>query len=210
MKLANAYKILSKVNTLYSLNRIICITSFLAVFSVQAKNDQYKNEFVNRKTFGFCLQQGIPYYKFPEGRSYKPTGLIGVYHQPLFKAKRLVNVAIDLMPQLWFSKAKIAGIEIGLNMTFNLNIQIKRNSILAFHMGSGVHYFGMETERQAEGFIFSDNVLASYKHQITLKNKKRIDIGCIAGFRHLSNLDTRKPNHGINNIIIGICFDRVF
>ena len=197
-------------NALSSLFRIVCIIRIMSVFSADAKDDAYKNEFVNRRTVGFCLQQGIPYYKFPEGRSYKPTGLMGVYHQPLFKAKRLVNVAIDLMPQLWFSKAKIAGIEFGLNMTANLNIQIKRNSILSFHLGSGIHYFGMETDRQAEGFIFSDNVLASYKHQITLKTKKRIDIGCIAGFRHLSNLDTRKPNHGINNIIVGICFDRIF
>lgn len=197
-------------NLLFSLCRIVCITGFLAVFSAKAKDDTYKDEFVNRRTFGFCLQQGIPFYRFPEGRSYKPTGLMGVYHQPFFKAKRLVNVAIDLMPQLWFSKAKIAGIEIGLNTTLNLNIQIKRNSILSFHLGSGVHFFGMDTERQAQGFIFSDNVLISYKHQITLKNYKRIDIGCITGFRHLSNLGTQKPNHGIDNIIVGICFDRVF
>lgn len=61
MQLAYAYKIMSKVNTLYSLNRIICITSFLAVFSVQAKDDQYKKEFVNRPSLDISIQQGIPF-----------------------------------------------------------------------------------------------------------------------------------------------------
>ena len=175
-----------------------------------AKDDLYKNDIVNRRTFGFSIQEGIPFYKLPEGKSYKPTGIIAVYHQPLFKAKRLVNVGVDIMPQIWFSKAMAVGTELGLNLSFNLNIQIKKTSILSFQIGSGIHYFGMETKRQADGFIFSDNFLGSYKRMIVMKNKKRIQLGFITGYRHLSNLSIHTPNTGIDNIMAGFIFDRIF
>ncbi|MBK9329294.1 MAG: acyloxyacyl hydrolase [Sphingobacteriales bacterium] len=197
-------------NTLYSWYRIVCITVFLPVFSVQAKDDTYKNEFVNRRSFGFTVQQAIPFYRLPEGKPYYSAGITGVYHQPFFKARRLVNAGIDILPQIWFSKAHITSVELGLNVSLNLNIQLKKTSVLSFHIGSGVHYFGMETERQAEGFTFSDNFYLTYKHLVTMKNKKKIGLGFMTGFRHLSNLNVKRPNTGIDSILLGFCFDRIF
>ncbi|MFN8238040.1 MAG: acyloxyacyl hydrolase [Chitinophagales bacterium] len=199
-----------KKYSLRALYRMIFFTGFLAVFSVQAKDDTYKDEYVNRRSFGFSVQQGIPFYRLPEGNGYYSTGITGVYHQPFFKSKRLVNAGIDILPQVWFSKAHTSSVELGINISLNLNIQIKKVSILAFHIGSGVHYFGMQTKRQADGFIFSDNFYMTYKHLLIMKNKKKIGLGFMGGFRHLSNLNIKEPNTGIDSILFGFCFDRIF
>jgi hypothetical protein len=197
----------------------IILRTFLYQFTIilifncsvlNASENSYKKEMVNRHSFGVAAQQAFPYYRLPEGKPYYSTGISAVYHQPFFKARRLVNTGIDIMPQFWFSKAHISGTELGINITFNLNIQIRKSAVLAFHIGSGAHYFGMETKRQADGFIFSDNFFMSFKHQISRKNNKMTALGFLFGWRHLSNLNVKEPNTGIDSILFGFYFDRLF
>lgn len=149
-------------------------------------------------------------YILPEGKTYKPTGIAAVYHQPLFKAKRLVNMGIDIAPQFWIATAHEVNIEAGLSVALNLNIQIRKKNILSFNAGSGLHYFGMNTQQQAKGFIFCDQIFISYKRAFTFKKNKLAEIGFLTSYRHLSNLGISYPNHGINNIIVGLFFGRVF
>jgi hypothetical protein len=178
-------------------------------FSV-AQGEDHKNKLVNRRTVGFSIQQGIPFYKLPEGRSYKLTGITANYHQPFFKTKKRVNMGVDLIPELWISYAHVVSYEIGFNGTVNLNIQAGNQAVLAFHIGSGFHFFGMPTLRQAKGFAFANNFLVNYQHTLRSKKEKLFTLGFLAGFRHLSNLSINEPNVGVDNIMLGICFNRAF
>jgi Lipid A 3-O-deacylase (PagL) len=170
-----------------------------------AQDKEYRNKLINRRTIGFSVQQGIPFYPLPEGRAYNMTGVTANYHQPFFKTKKRVNMGVDLIPELWLSYAHVVSYEIGFNGTINLNIQAGKQAVLAFHIGSGFHYFGMPTLRQAKGFAFANNFLVHYQHALRSKNEKLFTLGFIAGFRHLSNLSIKEPNVGIDNIILGIC-----
>ncbi len=192
------------------MKKFFAILLFIQPFLLQAQENNYKDEILNRRLLGFTIQQAIPFYKLPEGSFYKATGITANFHQPFFKSKKKVNLGIDITPQFWISYAHRISIEAGLNASINLNFQIKRSSLLSFHAGSGFHYFGMRTTRQARGFLFADNFFASYKHSIQFKNGKLYNIGVMAGFRHMSNLHLQEPNTGIDNIMIGICFDRIF
>jgi hypothetical protein len=192
------------------MKKLLFIVFLVELLPLQAQETNFKDEIVNRRSLGFSVQQAIPFYKLPEGKSYKATGITANFHQPFFKSKRKVNLGIDFIPQFWISYAHVVSYEVGLNAAININFEIKKSSLLSFSAGSGFHYFGMHTTQQAHGFLFADNFLGSYKHSIKLKNGRLYDIGVIAGYRHMSNLHINPPNGAIENLILGICFDRIF
>lgn len=172
--------------------------------------DDAKLKFINQRLLGFSAQQGIAFYRIPEGRQYSLSGIVAHYHQPFFKTSKRVNAGIDLSPQFWVSYAHQTRFEAGLNASLNLNVQCGNLSMLSFDIGSGFQYFGLTTARQAKGFAFANNFLLHFRRLLSTKNNKPYYLGLLAGFRHLSNLDLQKPNGGLDNILFGISFGRAY
>ncbi|MBN2480282.1 MAG: acyloxyacyl hydrolase [Bacteroidales bacterium] len=87
------------------------------------------------------------------------------------------------------------GFESGLNcgIVVRRNLLYNRLSVYAL-ISSGPHYISNAPVRQANGFIFSDNVSLGVNYRINDK----IYLDFRPGFRHVSNAGIRRPNGGIN------------
>jgi len=98
------------------------------------------------------------------------------------------------------------GYELGLNAGVLLRRSFRHDlvSVYAF-ISAGPHYVSGVPERQAEGFLFSDNLFIGVHVRLTPK----IYLDLRVGFRHMSNASLRQPNGGINNTILsgGLAFD---
>jgi hypothetical protein len=91
-------------------------------------------------------------------------------------------------------------VEFGLNLGIRNHIRISRNFYLYQMLGSGPHYISAELDRQANGFIFSDNLaIGSYIH---LSSKYFLNLQF--GVRHISNANIKLPNRGVNSYIISV------
>lgn len=92
--------------------------------------------------------------------------------------------------------------EYGLNIGFQHMFPITPSIYSSIFISTGPHYFSADTDRQAPGFIFSDNFGAGIYYFISK------DFAINIGFRlrHMSNAQTRLPNSGINtfNFAVGI------
>ena len=93
-----------------------------------------------------------------------------------------------------------AGLATGMRYDFSL----LKTTRLSFQVASGPHWYSTTTHRHAPGFIFSNHVgLALYQNL-----GKRFSASFMFKIRHMSNADTRQPNHGINtnNYVWGISY----
>ncbi len=91
------------------------------------------------------------------------------------------------------------GYEFGLNVGVLIRKNIFKDllNMYAF-VSAGPHYVSGAPQRQSAGFIFSDNVFVGLN--IKLFRKTYFDVR--PGFRHISNAGLKKPNRGINNLVI--------
>lgn len=91
------------------------------------------------------------------------------------------------------------GYEIGLNIGLlaRRNFSNDKFSIYGI-ISSGPHFISGVPERQAPGFLFSDNIFIG----ISPKIYKMLYLDFRLGFRHMSNMDLKEPNKGINNAIV--------
>ena len=64
-------------------------------------------------------------------------------------------------------------------------------------LGSGPHYISADLERQATGFIFSDNLMLGS----LIRLKKQVFLNLQFGVRHISNANINLPNRGVNSVI---------
>ena len=65
-------------------------------------------------------------------------------------------------------------------------------------ISSGPHYVSGTPERQADGFIFSDNLLLG----LNVKLFEKIYLDLRSGFRHISNAGLNHPNGGVNDLVL--------
>jgi hypothetical protein len=183
---------------------VFLLAAFVFSLAVRAQETKKYN---NRMALGGAIETGIPYYRLPEGSPYVPLLFCADYRLPLLHAKKFFNMAFDFVPQAGFIAARNAALEAGLNVRFGLCFSFRESSMIRLQAGTGPHYFGYETARQAHGFIFADNFLFQYSR---LLPSHKIEIRIIAGFRHISNLNIHLPNKGINNVMAGIGFGKVW
>jgi len=92
---------------------------------------------------------------------------------------------------------EMKGYEVGLNA----GILIRKNILednLSFYLclSSGLQYVSGTPNRQASGFIFSDNLFVG----LNIKLFKIFYMDTRPGFRHISNAGLKKPNAWINTI----------
>jgi hypothetical protein len=160
-----------------------------------------KRRFIE-KGFLLGIGYGLDNYDLPEGR-YMPIFFMGHFGMDLKKIKnRMKEDAIFTMyfepqinPVLIKTKESTKSqLEFGVNIGFKHMYPLCKNIYSYILIGSGPHYFTTNTTRQARGFIFSDNFGAGFYF---FKGTK---ISMNLGFRlrHMSNANTRTPNHGIN------------
>ncbi|MEN8788396.1 MAG: acyloxyacyl hydrolase [Flavobacteriaceae bacterium] len=91
------------------------------------------------------------------------------------------------------------GYEFGLNVGFLFRRYIAGESVSLYMLiSTGPHYASSVPFRQSSGFMFSDNLFLG----ITFKLDDNIYLDLRPGIRHLSNAGFKRPNGGINNIVI--------
>jgi len=108
-----------------------------------------------------------------------------------------VNITEFRFLSSWPIKSK--SIEFGVNLGVVFRLNLFDDLVGLYAAGSiGPHYLSRAPNRQADGFIFSDNVFVG-SH---LKIHRNIYFDFRIGLRHISNAGLKDPNAGINNFII--------
>lgn len=116
---------------------------------------------------------------------------------------RWFDLELSARPQLNATQVEDRkGIEFGINVA--VSAVLSRGFIRpGFSIGVGPHYITESLERQAEGFIFSDN----FRFFMRMHLSETICLSPHAGFRHLSNASLKQPNDGINSFIFGFALE---
>jgi len=187
---------------------LVCLSISLNVFS-QKLVSRFADRHINQRAAGVMVQYGINYYDLPEGYGYRPILLAHYQRFPLIRTAKNVGLAIDIGPQVGMAYTDKFNFELGLFVYLNLGIALTDWDMISLLAGAGPHYISVETERQAKGFIFSDNFLLAFRRKLLL-NRDPYELSVYGGFRHISNASLKQPNGGIDNIITGISFARLF
>lgn len=187
--------------------------SFLLLLTVLWINSfpQYirsDHRYLNNRTAGFVVYYGIPYYELPEGSIYRPLMVARCMRYPVFNSLSSFNLAVELGPQAGVAFADEMNYEFGFFVNLNLSFAITQWDMLSLVAGAGPHYISIETERQAKGFTFSDNLMIAYRRKLVM-NADFYEVSVYTGIRHLSNAGIKEPNKGIDNIVMGIGFAKI-
>ena len=94
-------------------------------------------------------------------------------------------------------------IEFGANLGLRSYICINPRFYIYQMIGSGPHYISADVQRQAKGFIFSDNFAVG---AFTSLKKKNLFLNLQLRYRHISNAGLKSPNGGIDswNFLVGL------
>ena len=187
------------------LERQIIISALIVLFTThiaQAQNlkpDQSSQRF---KTSGGLVGYG---QSINTDTRYEPIYFSGDFSWSFTKVpKKRVFVAWYFEPQFnLVLTQRPLDIEFGANL--GIRNYIKANDGLYFYqmLGSGPHYITAEVKRQANGFIFSDNLAIG---AFTRLNQNGLFLNLQFRIRHLSNAELKQPNGGINmwNVLVGL------
>ena len=160
------------------------------------------NSYLYQRSQGLSLQYGIPYYDFPEGFRYRPILIGGYYRVPFRLKSRRFNIAINAFPHAGFVPVEgQVEVEMGLNAVVEFSYLLGPEAALSFLLGSGPHFISVQTERQRNNYIFSDNFLLEYRRRLG-----RHEIKIMGGLRHMSNAGFKEPNKGIDDVMVGVSF----
>ena len=96
--------------------------------------------------------------------------------------------------------------EFGLNLGIRNYVKINDGFYFYQMLGSGPHYISAKVGRQANGFIFSDNLAIGTFIRIT---KKNLFLNIEYVQRHISNANLKSPNGGVNSCNFTIGFSRI-
>lgn len=128
------------------------------------------------------------------------------YHVPLLE-KNAWSFEIVPQPQINFSQYKVTnnspkkerGFELGINIGMAVRKSFPGDQLGVYLMaGVGPHYVSGVPERQSKGFIFSDHITLGMVFQLS----ERLALDVSAGFRHISNASLKRPNGGVNNLLV--------
>lgn len=178
------------------------LTTLLFATLVNAQNFP-----LNRlKTVGLLIDYPVIEEVLPEtvSNGYAPILIQANLRFPLIKNNGLHQATLYVTPQFNIVKP-IAGFdkflfETGVNLGIAYEYYIPQKAILFIGAGVGPHYINVDTDLQANGFIFSDNVFAGV-HQILNPNWM---LTYQVKFRHISNAGLQSPNGGIDNLFTGL------
>jgi len=186
------------------------LISFFLFFISSSLVAQENNSFNDsRHRVGFLVGYGtqnfgqlsleVPY-------DYEITFFRAQYYYAFIKGDRL---SLELLAQPQFNLAqyrhidyfsnKSNGYEFGLNVgvLIRKNLSMSQMSLYVA-ISSGPHYVSGTPQRQIDGFVFSNNFSIGVNFRIT----RHTFLDIRPGFRHISNLDFKKPNGGVNNLVL--------
>jgi hypothetical protein len=137
--------------------------------------------------------------KIPEGH-YDPVLLIWHFGYDLDKVFNGLNgyqgkLSFYIEPQINPVFHSETDFEFGVGFGLKYMHPLTDNISAYMMMSVGPHYVSVVTQKQANGFIFSDTVGAGFSFFMT----KKIMVSVEYRFRHLSNADLNSPNRGIDN-----------
>jgi hypothetical protein len=157
------------------------------------------------KSFGLLVNYPVVEEILPEGPAYAPILVQGNLRIPLLNNETRNQVTLLVQPQFnpvgnlpgqsqftWE-----AGVNFGIAYEFLISEQI---GILYAGAGIGPHFINIETNHQANGFIFSDNLFVGM-HQFV--GNRSWFLTYEIKLRHISNAGLQNPNAGIDNVFLG-------
>jgi hypothetical protein len=170
-----------------------------------------------RNKVGFVTGVGFQYIGQLTGSDSRSLALNTTYYYQLrfyqlqyyrtLSRKKTFGIDVLFQPQYNTVKYKqfdtvtnyLQGHELGLN----IGLLVRKNTISdqwSFYLclSSGPHYTSGTPHRQANGFLFSNNLFAG----VNVKIYKGLYADVRTGIRHISNAKFRKPNGGINDLTV--------
>jgi hypothetical protein len=140
--------------------------------------------------------------EFSDNVDYKTWFFMADISRSFRKPKKKVFLAWYAQPQFNLVKAtntpkNAFDSEFGLNLGIRNYIRVNPGFYFYQMLGSGPHYISADLERQATGFIFSDNLMLGS----LIRLKKQVFLNLQFGIRHISNANINLPNRGVNSLI---------
>ncbi len=143
-----------------------------------------------------------------KGTGYKVYYIMGDYSNSFKVPEKKSFITWYAQPQFNFVKADSTpkgktDYEFGLNLGIRHYIKINEGFYFYQMLGSGPHYISAKVDRQASGYIFSDNLALGTLLRL---NQTGLFLNLQYVQRHISNAGFKKPNGGINsyNFLIGL------
>ncbi len=170
----------------------------------QLKDSKHKIGF----SVGLGKNNGLGFTTIKIDRDYD-VYLFQFQHYYSLYQRKLWGVEILSQPQINFSKFRFLeenesstnAIEFGLNIGLLIRVNFFNDTMSLYGLiGSGPHFITKAPQRQAKGFIFSDNFFMGLN--IRMSNNTFLDFR--SGKRHMSNFNLQTPNGGINTFIMNI------
>ena len=175
-------------------SRFFLIAFFsLFAFSGSAQNSKDSVSKHHFKTGGLLVGYGPT---FSDNTKYTVYYVTGDFSWSLGRAAKKDFVSIYFEPQLNAVRTDNPwDFEVGANLGIRNFIRINSSFYLYQMLGSGPHYISADLERQATGFIFSDNLALG--SMISFHNGPFLNLQF--GIRHISNANLKLPNRGVNS-----------
>ncbi len=170
-----------------------CILFFcilLFPFFLVYPNQEHKNRHKYGLAFGYGNQ-----FAWNVNYNYKVYLYSFNYHYTLFTTVKDFSLELALQPQFntatFYENNYQHANEYGVNVGALLRKKISNTSVYAM-LSAGPHYVSNVPKRQANGFIFSDNLMIG----VTYLFLPHFSIDLRAGVRHISNAGIQAPNGG--------------
>ena len=188
----------------------IIILLLLPLGLLKAQEKLFINESKHKIGFDFGLGQndGVDFLNVNIDRDYK-VALFQFQYSYLLFGNKTVGLEAIAQPQFNFSRFRFTeeiteytnGFEIGVNIGLLARVNLFKDRISFYGLiSSGPHHISRAPERQARGFIFSDNFFIG----LNIRTGKSMFLDIRPGKRHISNLSIKEPNGGINTFIINV------
>ena len=158
---------------------------------------QFHLEETNQPFISVAIGNSIIDEALPEGNDYSPLTMLGRYS--LWRWKKLTVFGELQLVQAVSREMDQTDYEFGTNFGFQFNQALFDRFDLVAGISSGPHYISVETDLQANGFIFSDNFELGF--QLNLPEFGTFFV-TKARFRHISNAGLKSPNLGIDNFFL--------
>lgn len=170
---------------------LIVQITILGLVNIQAQNS-YRPQFASASIGNSVIDELLP-----EGIQYTPLTMLGAFSLwnkgkfTLYGEAQLVQAIHGINYQTEY--------EFGGNLGFMFQQPLVKHLNLQAAIGSGPHYVTIDTRRQANGFIFSDNFELGFRWFIP---KIQTTVSLNSRFRHISNAGLQEPNGGIDNLFV--------
>ncbi len=192
-------------------NLSILFLSCMLLLSIDLTSQEKKQLRDSKHKIGFSVglgkNNGLGFSTIKIDRDYEVYLFQLQHHYSLYQ-KKTWGVEILSQPQLNFSKFRLEdtktstnALEFGLNIGLLVRVNFYKDTISFYGLiSSGPHFVSKTPQRQANGFIFSNNFFAG----LNIRMSKNTFLDIRSGKRHMSNLNIQSSNGGINTFIINI------